>query len=244
MTDQLLDVCEMEQARANGAGGSTANVRPAQRWDPWARVLGPDDDSTPTIAQRVIVFPLLFIPWLVLYEWVVYRGPSPGAFQTYLPGEINWPIWPWMELLYASPYLLVSLAPLCAPTHRVLRRFVIAGAIATVAVVLMFLFIPAFAPPRPFHPVGVLGRMMLTERELDLNNGSAAFPSFHVVWACLGAALFSARWPRLRWVAWSWAMLVAASCVLTGMHSLADIVAGFIVFALAHNYRWARRQSS
>ena len=199
-------------------------------------ILPPDDGATPKAWHRLLVFPLLFIPWLVLYEWVVYRGPAPGAFETYLPGEVHWPIWQGMELLYVSPYVLVTLAPLLAPTNRVLRRFMVAGWIATVIVFCAFITIPAFAPPRPFEPSGVLGRMMLEDRALDRNNGSAAFPSFHVVWAFLGAAVFAARWPRIRHVCRLWATLVAASCVFTGMHSLIDIIAGFGVFLLVHNY--------
>jgi membrane-associated phospholipid phosphatase len=213
-------ICETERTR-----------RPECLW-----VLPPDDGASPRIWHRLVVFPLLFVPWLVMYEWVVYRGPAAGALQSYLPGEVQWPIWQWTEVLYFSPYVLVTLAPLCAPTNRVLRRFIIAGGIATVLVFIMFLAVPVIAPPRPFHPSGILGHMMLYERAMDLNNGTAAFPSFHVVWAFLGAAVFAARWPRTRVACWLWAVLVAGSCVLTGMHSLLDIIAGFAVFLVLDNY--------
>jgi len=82
--------------------------------------------------------------------------------------------------------------------------------------------------------------MMLIERRLDRNNGTAAFPSFHVVWAFLGAAVFASRQqlsPRGRRLAgawWIWAALVAMSCVMTGMHSLTDVLAGFAVFVLTY----------
>jgi hypothetical protein len=201
----------------------------------------PDDSATPSVWHRLVVFPMLFVPWLVIYEWVVYRGPAAGALQSYLPGEAHWPIWQWMEVFYFSPYVLVTLAPFCAPTNRILRRFVIAGSVAMVLVFLMFVTIPVIAPPRPFHPSGVLGRMMLRERAMDLNNGTAAFPSFHVVWAFLGAAVYASRWPRLRVASWLWATLVAASCVLTGMHSLFDIVSGFGVFRVVYNYSFFTR---
>src|SRR4051812_34451875 len=88
------------------------------------RNAGPDDNHCPpSLAARLIVFPLLFIPWLILYEWVVYRGPARGSFETYMPGEWRWPIWQWTELLYVSPYLLVTLVPFVATTRRVLRQF-------------------------------------------------------------------------------------------------------------------------
>src|SRR3954465_6185979 len=123
--------------------------------------LPPDDDAAPNVWHRLLVFPLLFVPWLVMYEWVVYRGPAAGALQSYLPGELNWPILQWAEVPYFSPYVLVTLAPLLAPTNRVLRRFIIAGGIATVLVFLVFLTVPVIAPPRSFQPSGMLGGMML-----------------------------------------------------------------------------------
>jgi hypothetical protein len=37
------------------------------------------DNSLPSAWHRLLVFPLLFVPWLVMYEWVVY------ALAGYLP---------------------------------------------------------------------------------------------------------------------------------------------------------------
>lgn len=199
------------------------------------RALDPGD-APPSWLARLIVFPVLFIPWLVVYEWVVYRGPAAGAFQTYLPGEWHWPVWQWMEVLYVSPYLLVTLAPFAATTRGVLRRFVTAGLIATVLVTLVFVTLPAYAPPRPFQPSGILGRMMLWDRMMDRENGAAAFPSFHVVWSFLGAAVFARRWPRIAPLCWTWATGVSASCIFTGMHSLLDVLAGFVVFLLTYHF--------
>src|SRR5437016_4638120 len=74
---------------------------------PWERMrlsaLLPDDQRPPTIARRLLVVLLVFIPWLLLYEWVVYLGRPGRAFETYLPGETHWPIWQWTEVLYVSP---------------------------------------------------------------------------------------------------------------------------------------------
>jgi len=196
----------------------------------------PDNDHRPTFGARALVFILIFIPWLLTYEYVVWLGPQAHAFITYLPGEWNWPVWQWTELLYVSPYLLVTLAPVVAPTNRILRRFVFAGVIAMVVVNAMFLTVPAISPPRPFHPTNFCGQMMVTDRWLDRNNGAASFPSFHVIWAFLGAAVLADWNKKLRVIWWTWAAAVAASCVLTGMHSLVDIVAGFVTFLLVYNY--------
>src|SRR6266550_3111538 len=107
-----------------------------------SNILAPDDGRRPAVATRLAVFPLLFIPWLILYESVVHLGPLPNAFEGYLPGELHWPIYQWMELLYVSPYVLVTLAPLVIATNRLLRRFVIAGVLATVIGHLLFLAVP------------------------------------------------------------------------------------------------------
>jgi membrane-associated phospholipid phosphatase len=157
--------------------------------------------------------------------------------ETYLPGELRWPIWQWMEVFYVTPYALVTIAPMIAPTNRILRRFVLAGYISVAIGTVMFLVVPAVSTPRPFESTNFLGRMMLTDRWLDRNNGSASLPSFHVVWAFLGAWVFAQCQPQRRAVqiaCWTWAALVAASCVFTGMHSLLDVVAGFLLFVLLY----------
>jgi membrane-associated phospholipid phosphatase len=199
----------------------------------FAGAIAPDDERPPTLAARLAAFPLLFIPWLILYESVVNLGPPSGAFQTYLPGELHWPIWQWTEVLYVSPYVLVSLAPFVITTNGLLRRFTVAGMLATVIGHLILLVVPAIAPPRPFEPHDVLGAMMLLDRRLDLNNGSAAFPSFHAFWVFLGASAFAARWPRWRYLAWAWATGVSTSCVFTGMDGAVDVVGGFALYLLA-----------
>jgi membrane-associated phospholipid phosphatase len=219
----------------------------------WKRIctsiVPPDNEQEPSFINRLLFLPLIYVPWLVLYEWVVYLGRPGHAFETYLPGEIHWPIWQWTELLYVSPYLLVTLAPFFVPTNRGLRRFIFAAVIATVVAVLSFLTIPAISTPRPFHPGGFLGRMMLTDRWLDRNNGAASFPSFHVVWSFLGASVFvqcrppfcaAKEWTFTAYRAgcWLWATLVSASCVLTGMHSIVDVIGGFVLFALIHQFVW------
>lgn len=191
-----------------------------------------------------MAFPILFIPWLLLYDSVVNLGPRPNAFETYRLGELHWPIYQWMELLYASPYLLVTVAPFFIRINRLLRRFVVTGILGTVIGHLMFLIVPAIATPRPFQPHGVLGAMMVLERVLD-GNGCGALPSFHVFWVFLGASVFGATWPRWRHVWWLWAVAVSLSCVFTGVHSVADIVAGFGLFLLTwfHQpiWRWLNR---
>jgi membrane-associated phospholipid phosphatase len=48
--------------------------------------------------------------------------------------------------------------------------------------------------------------------------------------------VFAKRWPRIAPLCWIWATGVSASCVLTGMHSLVDVVAGFFVYLLTYHF--------
>src|ERR1035437_5097551 len=63
-------------------------------------------------------------------------------------------------------------------------------------------------------------------------SGIAAFPSFHIAWALIAASALAegGRWKKFAW--WTWAVLVAVSCVTTGMHSIADVLAGIVAYVL------------
>ena len=87
-----------------------------------------------------------------------------------------------------------------------------------------------------------LGELLLLERADGLN-GRAALPSFHVFWACAATVV----WRELgRW--WSrcsavWLVLAIISCWTTGMHAIADLVAGVGLYIVARFsssiWRWA-----
>jgi hypothetical protein len=83
----------------------------------------------------------------------------------------------------------------------------------------VYLCLPTHAPFRPFEAGGPLAAMLRLERALDMPG--EALPSFHVVWAVLASCVLG----RAGAV---WAALVAASCVMNGMHSIADVGAGWV----------------
>jgi protein-S-isoprenylcysteine O-methyltransferase Ste14 len=197
------------------------------REKPLIRLPG-DELKPPSLWERFSVYPLVLLPWLVLYQAVRLIGVPADAAVAFFPFEKNWPVYEWTELIYASTYAAVLLAPLAAKTKRDLREFSISGLLATALVTLLFLTIPLVAPPRPFEPQGLLGKMLAWERALD--TPAAAFPSFHVVWALLAAKVYAARMRAWKLVWWSWAILVSLSCLTTGMHAVVDVAAGFPVF--------------
>ncbi len=193
-------------------------------------ILPPDDDRTPTKLERIRCYLSVLLPWVFLYEAIVSAGVPHDGVSAYLPFENQLPVWEWTELFYAGCYVLTALAPLVAASARDLRRFAVRGLLAMAVVFPLFLVIPLVAVPRAFTPQSALGELLAWERTLDFPG--AAFPSFHVIWALLAAEVFAGRLPAVRWVWRAWALLVAASCVTTRMHAIADVLAGFLTIAL------------
>ncbi len=144
-----------------------------------------------------------------------------------LPGEASWRVIEWAEPVYFSTYLAVITLPFVPDSRRELRQFQVRALWSMLLVFPLFLWLPVVAPPRSFVPTGFCGEWLALERRFDTD--ANAFPSFHVVWAVIAARTLGERWPRRRVLAWLWALLVAASCVATGMHSVLDVLAGLAV---------------
>ena len=188
--------------------------------------LAAEAPNPPALTERLSVYVLVFLSWLILYGAAWKIGPPPDAIASFLPNEKNLPVVEWTEAFYASVYPFVVLAPLAAGSRRILRQFASSGLVATAVIVLLYLTVPLIAPPRPFTPHSWLGRILEHEREWD--TPAAAFPSFHVVWAMLAARVYADRWRSLRWLAWVWAGAITVSCITTGMHTLVDVAGGLL----------------
>ena len=212
-----------------GYEGPDLDARFGQRPRPFLR-LPADGAGRPSAADRLSAFALVLVPWVVLYEAVQALGVAPDAVALMLPGEAGWPVWEGTELVYASTYLFVALAPLAAATRGDLHRFMLRGWAATALVVFLWLVLPVAAPPRPFHPQGPFGALLALERRFD--SPACAFPSFHVVWAFLAAPVWAGRLRRAPALAWAWATSIALSCVTTGMHTAADVAGGLVAALL------------
>jgi membrane-associated phospholipid phosphatase/protein-S-isoprenylcysteine O-methyltransferase Ste14 len=197
---------------------------------PWPTA---DDTAAPSLVCRFRVYFLVLLPWLVAFGAIMLLGKPVDAVATYLPFEMHLPVIDWTELPYASTYLVVLLAPLLVKTGQELRRLAVRGLTAMLLLFPLYLLLPFFVPPRPFTPATAMGSLLLLER--SSYSGAGAFPSFHIVWALIAASVLGegGRWRRILWYAW--AALVAVSCVTTGMHSVLDVLAGAIAFALVVN---------
>ena len=104
------------------------------------------------------------------------------------------------------------------------------GWIGSALIFWCFLVFPFAAPPRTLDAATWLGQLLAFDRAHD--TAFCAFPAFHVFWPFLAARLWAGRLPPL--AAFGLAAVMAASCVTTGMHSLADVVAGLAVFAVVN----------
>jgi hypothetical protein len=193
-------------------------------------------DATPTAAQRLAVYPLLFGPWLVGYEAFVLIGPPSDAFSVVFALEASWPVIEWTEVIYAGCYVWIAAAPLWLRTQAQLRALIQCGWLGSAIGFGLFAVVPAIAPWRPFVPATWLGELILFERSKD--SIAAALPSFHAFWGWIAAALTARAWPRLRAAAWMAGGAVAVSCVTTGTHATLDVLAGSALAALA----WQRER--
>ncbi len=191
-------------------------------------LLPADESSTPDARERVAGYVFVLLPWLILYELVVALGVPHDAVAAYMPFERRWPVVEASEVAYASVYVVTALAPALAWTRHDLRVFMVRGLLSIALIIPVYLTVPLIAPPRASTPGGWLGTLIQWERGID--SPAAAFPSYHVVWALIAAGVFAARSPRLRWLWRTWVALVAISCVLTGVHAVADVLAGFAAY--------------
>ncbi len=181
----------------------------------------------------------MFLPWLIIYEAFVVAGPPRPSVSSYFPFENHWPVLLWMVPVYVGAYPFTIAAPFFAASLRDLRRFALAGFTSMAAVFSLFLTVPLVAAQRPFRPSGVLGLLLALDDRLDGPN--ASFPSYHVVWAFIAAEVYASRFPRAAWVWRLCPLLIAASCIGTGKHSLVDVVAAILLAVLQAAMLRARR---
>lgn len=179
-----------------------------------------DDESRPTLLERVRFLLLVVVPWVAVYEFTV-KLPLPGVPWGF-PFEERLPIIPWTVLIYESTYLAVALAPWFARTRRELRQLMISAYVATAIVFPLYWFFPSSAPRRDLVPGGWTSHILQFERATY--PPVAALPSFHVLWAILVGRVM-----RPRWLGYCYAAAVAISCVTTGMHYVLDVILAIVV---------------
>lgn len=185
-------------------------------------------ERAPMIWDRISSMVLVFVPWAILYEAIGHL-PVPGAIDSRLAFEKAWPVLTWTTPLYSAAYPMVLLTPWIMRSTRALRRFCVLGLVATALATWWYVVLPFIAPPRPFDVNARFAWLLAFERS-DALEGRNALPAFHVTWAFIAAWGWSTRGRGWAIVAWSLAILIAASCITTGMHALLDLPAGAVLF--------------
>ena len=203
--------------------------------------------SLPDLSHRVAVFLWVLIPWTMTWFGTQALGRPHGAFSTMLTFERSWPVWQWTEALYMSAYVFIPLAAMLLRTQAALRRFAVTGAVATLIVTACWLTIPVVAENRPFEASHALGRFLAFEQGHSI--GVAAFPAFHVLWSLIAADAWvvDARLRgdrRIGVVMWTWALLIAVSCLTTSMHTVIDLAAATLLFVALRGRVGLERQSA
>ena len=183
-------------------------------------LLPADEETAPSAVERLRFVSYVIIPWLALYAFtstLASHGTSFGmSFEDHLP------IIGWTALLYQSIYVVIALAPWWVRTRRDLRRLTISSWMSMAVIFPFYWFVPSSAPRRP-----LLGHDSITQI-LGLERVAfppiAAFPSFHVLWA-----VFLARAFKPRWIGWTYVAVIAVSCITTGQHYIADVLASMVI---------------
>jgi len=192
--------------------------------------LPPDAAESPRWWHRAAAYVLALGPWLIAYEGVARLLRGQAGIETYLPFErVLRPV-EWTVALYAGAYAWVALAPLAATSQAGLRRFIRDGWVGSAVIFWCFLVFPLRATPQPLGATNWLGHLLELDRAHD--TAFCAFPAFHVFWPLLAARLWAGRLPAA--ISYGLAAAIAASCLTTGMHSVADVAAGTAVFAFVN----------
>jgi len=186
-------------------------------------VLPADDETPPSTVERVRFMLQVIVPWVALYEFTIHI-PQHG-FNSAFAFENRLPVLPWTAVFYESTYVTVALASWIARTRHDLRQLTISAWFAMLLVFPIYWFLPSTAPRRPLTVAGWLSQLLHVER--NTYPPVAAFPSFHVLWTILVARLF-----RQRRLAWIYVASVAITCITTGQHYIADVIAAFVIAPL------------
>lgn len=194
----------------------------------------------PPWPRRFAAATIALLPWALAYAAFSAMPAPQAAIELRMAWEESLPRPAWAVWVYSLAYLWVVLSPLAADSWALLRRFVVASWLGSFTGFLLMLTVPGRAALLDGAYDGLTAWLMQGNRALDAD--WLAHPSFHVFWTVLAACLLSHRVPRWRWAWAAFAVVMAASCVLTGSHAVVD-VAGGAVLGLGcwhHDALWQR----
>lgn len=154
----------------------------------------------------------------------------PGTwYETRMPWEWTIPVLGWSVPIYSSSYLIVPLAFLVQHEAAPLPRLAFQGWLSIALIIPIYLCLPLTAAFRPPSGETFFDVWLKTEQQFCAP-AVAAWPSFHVVWGLFAAQALAGHGAARWW--WAWAGLNALACLTSGMHSVADVAAGVLVWVV------------
>jgi protein-S-isoprenylcysteine O-methyltransferase Ste14 len=208
--------------------------------EPWIGL--PVGEGFLPLSRRAGTALAVLIPFAILYVTVKAMGIPAGAFETRLACERAIPVLPATMPVYASVYLIVPLVLLLCADRAQMRRLAAGAWLATGLNTLLYATVPATAAFRPASGNDWMSQWLAWEQGMA-TPATGSLPSFHVTWAVICAA-FLARGPLRRCAAlvWLWCAALSVSCLTTGMHSVADVLAGALTGAVCVRPEWLWRR--
>lgn len=191
-----------------------------------------------TVQLKVFVW--IYLPWFILYELFLNLESSTGAINSFTFVDEWIPLLPGSIVIYLFSYVYSLAIPFSLDTNARVRQFVHEMAVVMILSFLCYLcfpFVADYTYPSPDH---FFLRLLLWDKQWD--GVTASFPSFHVIWALMAARYFAFRVPRATILLYGISIAIAISCLTTKNHSLADVLAGLLIFivAIRHNTLYKR----
>jgi len=191
----------------------------------------PDNSDLPlSVIERISVFFLAYVPWLLMYEAFISTGNPKDAILSVTVVDAKIPFIESTVIFYIITYLYAILIPFVLKRKGQLRNMVLDVLLFTGISALFYFCLPFIVLQKNFIPDTIFGKIILLDR--SFTGASAALPAFHVVWAFIAARYFSIRFTSTKWIWYILAALISISCITTGNNSILDVIAGIGVFVL------------
>jgi hypothetical protein len=189
------------------------------------------DDAlrAPSLGERVSVHLIIYAGWAIAFGAIDWRGPPEGMIDTRFPFERKWGVIESAEWIYFSAYLVPFALPWLRVTRGALRRYSLNLWWVLGISVTCFLVFPLGAPPRPFEPTSLAGKLLAWETSRE-DFAAASLPSFHALWGMLCASLIATTGRAGAWIGWTWAVALAFCCLANGAHAMLDVAASVMLY--------------
>lgn len=189
------------------------------------------EDRPPLPRERLSVYLLVLMPWLLLYKIFGIAGLSVSGPSLLLPAEHSLPILAWTDISYLVVPVLVLATPMVARISRHLRSFATA---ALIGCGIGFLLSVSF-PVRELTRIPTPPSFSIEIPWFGQTSGSPylAFPCFPALWIVLVGFLLEHSLPRMKWVWRIVDSLLLISCILTGRFTILSVIAGALLAAAA-----------